>query len=95
VGPRPVWTGGKLGFDSQTVQSIVSAYAKNFLFFSTLLIRILGIILYYFDLQYCIRHDALFTPTRKSIFLLTGIISIFLGPDEHLQVSELPVACGH
>jgi len=57
-------------------------------------IHILGSILYYFDLQYCIRHEPLFTYTSKSIFLLTGIIfGVFLGSDEHLQVSDRPVAC--
>jgi len=39
-----------------------AAYEKNF-FVSTLLIHILGSILYYFDLQYFIRHGALFTYT--------------------------------
>ena len=54
-----------------------------------------GSILYYFDLQYCIRHDTLFTYTSKIILLLTGIIfGVFLEPDEHLQVSERLVACG-
>jgi hypothetical protein len=39
------------------------------------------------------RYNTLFTYTSKNILLIMGIIfSVFLGPDEHLQVFDCPVA---
>jgi hypothetical protein len=69
---------------------------KERYFISTLLTCI-RICLYY--LQYCIflnisfRYNTLFTYTSTNILLISGIIvSVFLVPDEHLQVFEWPVA---
>ena len=52
--------------------------------------------LFYITLIYSTVLDmTLFYLTSKSILLLTGIIfGVFLGPGQHLQVSESPVACG-
>jgi hypothetical protein len=73
-------------------------YENNSLYFHVvdLYIRIHS---YYFCLQQCIflnilfRHNTLFTCTSKNIPLMIGIIfSVFLGPYEHLQIFECPVA---
>jgi hypothetical protein len=51
------------------------------------------IYLYFIVFKYFVRYNTLFTYTSKSIVLRIGIIfSVFLGPNEHLQVFEYPVA---
>jgi hypothetical protein len=72
---------------------------KKSYFITTLLIYILeyccitliyDIVLF---LNILFKYNPLFTYTSSNILLLSGIIfSVFLGPDEHLQVFECPVA---
>jgi len=46
-----------------------------------------------FFLNILFRYNTLFTYISKNILLIIGIIfSVSLGPDEHLQVFECPVA---
>jgi len=73
------------------------AYDKKLLHFHIidLCIRIyvsyLYIIVLFSDILF--RYNTLFTYTSKNILLVIGLIfSVFLGPDEHLQVYECPFA---